>query len=263
MAVVNLGKIRFNWTGAYNGATAYVADDVASSGGNSYVCILASTGNAVSNGTYWSLMAQAGTDGTDVGLGTAGQVLQTNSGASATEWATPAAGGAWNLISTTTISSSPSTVTVVGLDGGHANYALMFNSIDLNSSGISLYFKFGTGATPTISSTKYHGSYNKISSGTTSFASARYQNQTYATLGVALVNGANDALDGMMMIHSPSGTTNNKAWTSHCLGWNSSGDVINYIGGGSWELTTAITAVQLSLSSGTFDAGTIKLYGIS
>ena len=49
MATVDLGKIRFNWTGAYNNSTAYVANDVVSSGGNSYVCKLASTGNAVSN----------------------------------------------------------------------------------------------------------------------------------------------------------------------------------------------------------------------
>ena len=52
MATVNLGAIKFNWKGAYNNATAYVADDVVSSGGNSYVCILASTGNAVSISSF-------------------------------------------------------------------------------------------------------------------------------------------------------------------------------------------------------------------
>ena len=66
MATVNLGAIKFNWKGAYNNSTQYQVDDVVSSGGSSYICILASQGNAVSNGTYWSLMAQAGTDGTDV-----------------------------------------------------------------------------------------------------------------------------------------------------------------------------------------------------
>ena len=119
MATINLGAIKFNWKGAYNNSTAYAVDDVVSSGGNSYVCILASTGNAVSNGTYWNLMAQAGTngtdgsDGTDVGTtlttqgdllyrdgsglqrlakGTAGQVLKINSGANAPEWGTDAGG---------------------------------------------------------------------------------------------------------------------------------------------------------------------------
>mgnify|MGYP001251947044 FL=1 len=47
MATINLGAIKFNWKGPYNNGTAYVVDDVVSSGGSSYVCILASTGNAV------------------------------------------------------------------------------------------------------------------------------------------------------------------------------------------------------------------------
>jgi len=115
MATVNLGAIKFNWKGAYNNSTAYAVDDVVSSSGSSYVCILASQGNAVSNGTYWNIMSSAGTNGTngtngtDVGTvittqgdilyrdgsglqrlpkGTAGQVLQMNSGATAPEYGT-------------------------------------------------------------------------------------------------------------------------------------------------------------------------------
>ena len=65
MATVNLGAIKFNWKGAFNNSTAYAVDDVVSSGGSSYVCILASTGNAVSNGTYWNIMSSAGTNGTN------------------------------------------------------------------------------------------------------------------------------------------------------------------------------------------------------
>ena len=65
MAQVNIGAIKFNWKGPYNNSTAYVVDDVVSSGGSSYVCILASQGNAVSNGTYWQIMSSAGTNGTD------------------------------------------------------------------------------------------------------------------------------------------------------------------------------------------------------
>ena len=68
MATINLGAIKFNWKGPYNNGTAYAVDDVVSSGGSSYVCILASTGNAVSNGTYWQIMSSAGTNGTDLTL---------------------------------------------------------------------------------------------------------------------------------------------------------------------------------------------------
>lgn len=73
MATIDLGRIKFKWQGAYNGATAYVVDDVVESGGASYVCIAATTGNTPPNATYWELMADKGTD-TSV-LTTQGDVL--------------------------------------------------------------------------------------------------------------------------------------------------------------------------------------------
>ena len=109
MATIDLGAIRFNWKGAYNNSTAYVADDVVSFGGASYINILASTGVAVSNTSNWNVMSTAGTDGTDVAAtittegdllyrdgsgparlakGTGFQALRMNTGATAPEWAT-------------------------------------------------------------------------------------------------------------------------------------------------------------------------------
>ncbi|MDC0531962.1 hypothetical protein OAO03_02075 [Candidatus Pelagibacter ubique] len=76
MAQVNIGAIKFNWKGPYNNSTAYVVDDVVSSGGSSYVCIQASTGNAVSNGTYWQIMSSAGTNGNDADLLNIGSTAQ-------------------------------------------------------------------------------------------------------------------------------------------------------------------------------------------
>jgi len=98
MATINLGNIKFNWKGTYNAGTAYAVDDVVSYNGSSYVCILASTGNLPTNTTYWNVMSEAGTDGTDLtstlttqgdivyrdasglarlGAGTSGQFLKT------------------------------------------------------------------------------------------------------------------------------------------------------------------------------------------
>ena len=123
MATVDVGALRFNWKGAYSGGTAYVVDDVVSSGGSSYVCIQAHAAGtqAVSVAAYWSIMSQVGnngtngtngnngTNGTDVGLtittqgdilfrdgsglqrlakGTAAQALKINAGATAPEWVT-------------------------------------------------------------------------------------------------------------------------------------------------------------------------------
>jgi len=120
MAIVNLGAIKFNWKGAYNSSTTYAVDDVVSSGGNSYVCIQAHSNQAVGNATaYWNIMSSAGTNGSNgsngtdltstlttqgdilyrdgsglqrLAKGTAGQVLQMNSGATAPEYATASGG---------------------------------------------------------------------------------------------------------------------------------------------------------------------------
>jgi len=121
MATVNLGAIKFNWKGAYNNSTAYVVDDVVSSSGSSYVCILASQGNAVSNGTYWNIMSSAGTNGTNgtdltstltaqgdilyrdgsglakLGAGTSGQVLQTGGTGANPSWADASSGKILNI----------------------------------------------------------------------------------------------------------------------------------------------------------------------
>ena len=122
MATVNIGSLKFNWKGAYNGSTAYAIDDVTEYNGSSYICILASTGNLPTNTTYFQPMATKGTDGTDVGTtlttqgdilyrdgsglqrlgaGTAGQVLKINSGATAPEWGTDIGGKLLQVVGTT------------------------------------------------------------------------------------------------------------------------------------------------------------------
>ena len=113
MATVNLGRIKPIFKGAYAGGTAYVVDDIVTSGNETFICIQASTGNATSNASYWTKLAAKGTDGTDVGTtittqgdilyrdgsglqrlakGTAAQSLVMNSGATAPEWGTVSSG---------------------------------------------------------------------------------------------------------------------------------------------------------------------------
>lgn len=110
MATLNLGRIKPVFRGAYAGGTAYVVDDIVTSGGETFICIQASTGNATSSASHWTKLAEKGTngtDGTDVGatlankeiafktnagavdgipIGTAGQFLKVNSGATGYEF---------------------------------------------------------------------------------------------------------------------------------------------------------------------------------
>ena len=141
MATVNLGRIKPIFKGAYAGGTAYVVDDIVTSGNETFICILASTGNATSNATYWTKLASKGADGSNgsngtdlsttlttqgdilyrdgsglqrLAKGTAGQELRINSGATAPEWYTPAtASSDYVKISSGTVSSA----SVLDLEG--------------------------------------------------------------------------------------------------------------------------------------------------
>ena len=102
MATVNLGRVKQQWKGTYNAGTAYTVDDLVQyTDGtvlNTYISTAASTGNAPStNGTIhasWAFQAKSGGGLFDdsLAIGTAGQVLMVNSGATALEWGTVSAG---------------------------------------------------------------------------------------------------------------------------------------------------------------------------
>lgn len=72
--VASLSQIAgLNFRGAYSGATAYAVLDVVRDQGSSWCCIAATTGNApptlpTATNTWWSLLAQKGTDGTSPDL---------------------------------------------------------------------------------------------------------------------------------------------------------------------------------------------------
>ena len=90
MATIDIGKIKPVFKGAYNNSTAYVLDDIVYYNGSSYVAKQSTTGNVPTNGTYWEVLA-SGSGGIwdgSLSLGTAGQVVKVNSGASALEFGT-------------------------------------------------------------------------------------------------------------------------------------------------------------------------------
>ena len=114
MATVNLGRLKPVFKGAYNSGTAYVVDDIVVYANETYINIQAGTNQQPNTATgYWTKLAAKGTDGTDIGTtlttqgdilyrdgsglqrlakGTAGQVLQMNSGATAPEYGDISAG---------------------------------------------------------------------------------------------------------------------------------------------------------------------------
>ena len=172
MATINLGNIKFNWKGTYAGGTAYVVDDVVSYSGSSYICKLASTGNLPTNGTYWDVMSQAGTAGTDVGTtittqgdllyrdgsglqrlgaGTNGQVLTTGGTGANPSWGTVSSD--YVKIAQTTITSSTAEVVFqhgsnnVVIDNTYSTYMLTVGNCYPSSQGENIGFRIGVGGT--------------------------------------------------------------------------------------------------------------------
>ena len=107
MATVNLGRIKPVFRGAYNNSTADVVDDIVTSGNETFIAIAATQDNATTDASKWTKLAAKGSDGTDVAailankeiafktnagaldgipIGTAGQFLKVNSGATGYEF---------------------------------------------------------------------------------------------------------------------------------------------------------------------------------
>jgi hypothetical protein len=275
MATVNLGAIRFNWKGAYNNGTAYVADDVVSSAGSSYICILASTGNAVSNATYWSQMSSAGTDLSttittqgDVlyrdgsGLqrlakGTASQSLTMNSGATAPEWTTPAAGGAWTYEDKTVVSSSTASVSFTGFTTGKDYMVSMRGHLPVTDN-VQRIAELGiTG--PTYRTTNYYTGGEHIAGG--SSGEDRYSNgdnmlDQYGGQG----NAAEENGITTLMIYDPANASTD---TYFEFSYAVHGSVYTFTEGhgiGHYLTAEAHTAVKLRYRSGNIAAGTYILY---
>ena len=166
MATIDLGKIKLVNRGAYDNSAAYTPDDLVQSGGTTYICIQNSTGNAVTNASYWSVLAASGTDGTDVGTtlttqgdilyrdgsglqrlakGSANQTLQMNGSANAPTWVTAASGNTVKLGQVLPSANSTGSVTFDNLfdDTTYMHYYISADNVSLHSdSSEQMYMRF-------------------------------------------------------------------------------------------------------------------------
>ena len=175
MASINIGSLKFNWKGTYNGSTAYAVDDVTEYNGSSYICILASTGNLPTNTTYFQPMATKGTDGTDVGAtlttqgdilyrdgsglqrlgaGTNGQALLTGGTGANPSWGTVSS----DFVKIAEVNQSSNTTSIElqqFITSTYKNYKLFFNNILTDNQEI--WARGLTGTNTEYSDSNYYG----------------------------------------------------------------------------------------------------------
>jgi len=287
MAQVNIGAIKFNWKGPYNNGTAYVVDDVVSSGGSSYVCILASTGNAVSNGTYWQIMSSAGTNGsngtdltstlsargdivfkgasalTRLPKGTAGYYLK--QGANDPEWSAVSGGDYVKLASGNCSGSS------VSIDGYYSAtydfYKLIVMNVRNDASNRQFRWQMNQGGNALTGSNyrwTYRGNY-MVSNGTSSAAHGGSYTTGYMNNGWDLSTGTDRGSMLEMNIYDPLSTTNQKfmAFTTEIDAVDGS-YFVSLKGGGYYNglNSSAFSGITIFPQAGSFAGGKWKLYGI-
>jgi len=156
MATVNLGRIKPVFRGAYNNSTAYVIDDIVTSGNETFIAIAATQGNATSDASKWTKLAAKGADGADgtdvaatlankeisfktnagaldgIPIGNAGEFLKVNSGATGYEFG--AVSSDFVKVASTEVSSSVSSVTMKGFaSSDYASYQCIIT--DLQKTG--------------------------------------------------------------------------------------------------------------------------------
>ena len=263
MATLNLGRIKPVFRGAYAGGTAYVVDDIVTSGNETFICIQASTGNATSNASYWTKFAAKGTDGTDVGAtlttqgdilyrdgsglqrlakGTAGQALKMNTGATAPEWGT---GGGLVLLSRQSITSNVTSVDFNNtiITSAYDNYLFIFQGIDnavgdddmgfrtssdngssySTISGSAWYMKLNGSGTGQINNYAYH------------IAALDSNADANGTNGWAILNNVNSTGAGDYKTFTGFGTVQNHGTAADNYGYSSQSivkdpSVLNFVG---------------------------------
>jgi hypothetical protein len=183
------------------------------------------------------------------------------------------ASGGLNLITTNTISSGVSSSSFTSnIDSTYDTY--MFKFINIHPSANAGKFRL-------IGSTDGGSSYGVATTNTMfealvdesgSNATLRYedgddvaQSSSAFPISTGIGSDADESLSGQMFLFSPSSTTFVKHFMTSTNLVNGSGTpyTVSTRVAGYFNTTSAIDAVQFSISSGNIDSGVIKMYGLS
>jgi|TARA_A100001391_G_scaffold48828_1_gene29233 hypothetical protein len=199
----------------------------------------------------------------------ASEAIRFNSSANGLE--TASAGGSLVKISSTTISSGTSTVSITsGIDGTYKEYLFIFNNFHLSNDnaqpGINFSVDGGSNYNVTKTTTNFSASHTEGGSGALlgyngSWDLAQSTGVQYLTAGTGSDN--DQSASGFLHLFDPSNTTFVKHFIAVMNSSTSDNTSMNLFIAGYGNTTSAINAVQFSVSAGTLDAGTITLYGVT
>ena len=180
-------------------------------------------------------------------------------------------GGAMNLISTQTASSSSTISFTSGIDDTYDEYVFKFYDIHPSQDG-STFFSFnmsvdsGSNYNVAKTTTDFYAYHNEGGSSSGIYYDPNYDLAEGTGFQYLADNSGGDndqALSGTLHLFNPSSTT----FVKHFISTTNVAQVADYsvafYAAGYGNTTSAVDAIQFKMSAGNIDSGVIKLYGIS
>ena len=180
------------------------------------------------------------------------------------------AGGAWTFISKSTASTSANVSFTSGIDSTYGTYVFTLNNIHPGSDEMDILVNFSIDGGSNYNVTKTGSNFNAYHNEGDSATALTYHpghDIVQSTAGNVIAydtgNDNDQASSGYLYLFNPSSTTFVKHFQSCMSATHTSDYQNNYFSAGYGNTTSAINAVQFSMSSGNIDAGDICLYGIT
>jgi len=183
-------------------------------------------------------------------------------------------GGALNLISTQTASSSSTISFTSGIDDTYDSYVFKFINCHTNTNERNVVFKGSIDAGSNYNATQTTTVFRARNFEDGSTPSLEYESShdiAQGTGGQGLAgaagsgnmgNGSDESMSGELILFNPSSTTFVKHYIARVNYYHAANLSVDTFIAGYFNTTSDIDAVQFAASTGDFD-GTIKLYGVS
>jgi len=191
-----------------------------------------------------------------LGIGTAGQVLTVNSGATAPQWSTAAGGGGMTLINSGGTTLSGSSVTVSSIPGTYKELRVIYVNLYTSSAnpGQGFYMRFNG------DSGGNYGRNGVFAQGTVSELNTYATTEIYVNQRVPSSTTTLRLANGLIQIPSYTSTDNTCVYFQS-IG-NNNTDQSSSQGVGHYDGTAAITSISFH-GDQTMGGGTVYVYGVS
>jgi hypothetical protein len=192
-------------------------------------------------------------------LGTAGQVLTVNTGATALEFAAPSAG--LTLLATITASASSSIDIEDVFTSTYDNYIILVTSAKCSTNSNS-FIKVRFKISGTYRDTNYRWFRTTQNSSSTTYNGDSNNSDTEIRCSADNNNGSADSLDMVFEINNPTSTALHKQIKWSIIGNNNSGNQYTTGSGINNGTPAALTGVRIQPNAGNFSSGVFRIYGV-